>query len=78
MIPSLRPGTLLRQKYLIQKLLGQGGFGRTYLAIDLERFNEPCALKEFAVQCQGQEFAKSRELFKREAAVLHQLFHRRF
>jgi len=75
MIPSLRPGTLLRQKYLIQKLLGQGGFGRTYLAIDLERFNEPCALKEFAVQCQGQEFAKSRELFKREAAVLHQLQH---
>jgi len=26
----------------------QGGFGRTYLAEDLHRFNERCVLKEFA------------------------------
>ena len=50
MVPALELGALLRQRYLIKHVLGQGGFGRTYLALDQERFSEPCVLKAFTVQ----------------------------
>lgn len=68
--------TVLRQRYLIQKVLGQGGFGRTYLALDQERFNEPCVLKEFLVPYQQKEqIEKSKTLFHREASILYQIQH---
>jgi serine/threonine-protein kinase len=67
-------GTIIDNRYLIQKILGQGGLGRTYLAFDTHRFNEPCVLKEFAPLGSGQyDLEKSRELFKREAKILHQI-----
>lgn len=76
MTSSIPCGTLLRQRYLIQKVLGQGGFSRTYLALDRERFNEPCVLKELAVPHQDASlFEKSKALFQREAGVLYQLQH---
>lgn len=57
-------------------MLGQGGFGRTYLAQDTNRFHEVCVLKEFEPQSQGAKHAqKAEELFTREAKVLHQLHH---
>ncbi|AFZ33729.1 serine/threonine protein kinase [Stanieria cyanosphaera PCC 7437] len=69
-------GTIIDNRYLIQKILGQGGLGRTYLAFDTHRFNEPCVLKEFAPFGSGQyDLEKSRELFKREAKILHQIIH---
>lgn len=69
-------GTIIDNRYLIQKILGQGGLGRTYLAFDTHRFNEPCVLKEFAPFGSGQyDLEKSRELFKREAKILHQIVH---
>ncbi|MEB3124929.1 MAG: serine/threonine-protein kinase [Synechococcales bacterium] len=76
MQPSLSPGTLLQNRYYLVRVLGQGGFGRTYLAQDQGRFNELCALKEF-IPMQGavQLFEKSKELFQREAATLYQLQH---
>jgi serine/threonine protein kinase len=56
--------------------LGRGGFGRTYLASDLNKFGEKCVLKEFAPQVSGQdELAKAKELFEREAGVLYKLKH---
>jgi serine/threonine-protein kinase len=65
---------LLGNRYEIQRILGQGGFGRTYLALDRYRFNEPCVVKEFVPQSQGEyELLKSRELFEREAKILHQI-----
>lgn len=69
-------GVLLGDRYRIVQQLGYGGFGRTYLAEDLHRFNEPCVLKEFAPQVQGSyALQKAEELFEREAGVLHQLQH---
>ena len=72
----LPDGTIVQNRYRIQRVLGQGGFGRTYLAEDTNRFREICVLKEFEPQSQGAKHAqKAEELFTREAKVLHQLQH---
>ncbi len=75
--PSSQAGNdkmLLANRYEMQRVLGQGGFGRTYLTLDLYRFNEPCVVKEFLPQYEGDvEAQKSRELFEREAKILHQI-----
>lgn len=72
-IPS---GTIVKNRYSIEKVLGQGGLGRTYLALDTHRFDELCVLKEFAPLSWGQyDLEKSRELFLREAKILHNLTH---
>jgi serine/threonine protein kinase, bacterial len=69
-------GMILGDRYRVQSELGQGGFGRTYLAADINRFDELCVLKEFAPQVQGNSaLQKAEELFAREAGVLYQLQH---
>jgi serine/threonine-protein kinase len=74
---SISPGILLGERYCIVRQLGQGGFGRTYLAEDINRFNERCVLKEFAPQVRGTyALQKGKELFEREAGVLYKLQHR--
>ena len=68
--------TLVRQRYLIQQVLGQGGFARTYLAIDQERFQETCVIKEFVVAYQDETLVrKAKRLFQRESSILHQVNH---
>ena len=75
-VSSIPLGSLLRQRYLIQQVLGQGGFGRTYLAIDQERFGEPCVIKEFMVPYQEDTLIeKAKVLFQREASTLYQIQH---
>lgn len=76
MRPSLPIGTILQNRYRVLSILGQGGFGRTYLAEDQGRFNERCALKELT-PAQGGAYAldKSKELFQREAQILYQIQH---
>ena len=70
----MNTGSLIGNRYLIQRLLGQGGFGRTYLAYDTQRFGEACVLKEFLANNIEEEIArKSKELFEREARVLHNI-----
>ncbi len=67
---------MLASRYRLIQELGQGGFGRTYLAEDTNRFNELCVLKEFAPQVQGEPaLQKAEELFAREAGILYKLQH---
>lgn len=76
MSTSWEPGTRLGARYNILRELGEGGFGRTYLAEDLHRFKELCVLKEFVPQIDEPDLlAKAQELFEREAKVLYQLEH---
>jgi serine/threonine protein kinase len=76
MQPPISLGTLLQQRYRVTKILGQGGFGRTYLAQDTGCFDEMCVLKEFSPTDRGRDaMKKSKELFQREAKVLYQINH---
>jgi serine/threonine protein kinase, bacterial len=75
-VNSLVSGAILEGRYRLVQQIGQGGFGRTYLCEDLNRFNEPCVLKEFAPQVYGSKaLDKAKNLFEREANVLYQLQH---
>ena len=69
-------GVLLGERYRITKEIGRGGFGRTYLCEDINRFHELCVLKEFAPQVQSSVFlSKAQELFEREAGVMYRFQH---
>lgn len=72
----LAVGTLLQNRYRVVQLLGQGGFGRTYLAKDQGRFEEECVIKEFLPVAGSDRFSsKAAQLFQREAETLYQISH---
>jgi serine/threonine protein kinase/class 3 adenylate cyclase len=72
----LAPGTKVAGRYTIKQLLGQGGFGISYLAEDAQRFGELCVLKEFRpIKDSGKALKKAVDLFKREAKTLYTINH---
>ena len=72
----MNSGTIISNRYVIQRFLGQGGFGRTYVVSDTQRFGEACVLKEFVPgNIQEDILHKSYELFEREARVLYRIDH---
>jgi formylglycine-generating enzyme required for sulfatase activity len=66
---------LLRERYQAVKLIGQGGFGRTFLARDLDKPSKSyCVIKQFFPSAQGtNNIEKASELFAQEAERLEQL-----
>jgi serine/threonine-protein kinase len=72
----LNVGQVIDNRYQIVRILGQGGFGRSYLAIDKHKSGQQCVLKEFAPQVTNpQDLEKAKELFEREASVLKKIQH---
>lgn len=73
---EIASGTFINHRYRIQRVLGEGGFGRIYLASDEQRFGELCVLKEI-VPISGAESTvqRARVLLEREAKVLYEINH---
>ena len=60
----------LKNRYYPLKMLGRGGFAKTYLAKDTDKLDEPCVIKQLVPQREGNE-AESQ--FKQEAKRLQSL-----
>jgi serine/threonine protein kinase len=68
--------TLLQQRYRILNLLGEGRFGRTYLATDRGRADAYCAIEELAPFSQfSSAVTTAKATFKQDATILYQLQH---
>ncbi|BAS57655.1 serine/threonine protein kinase with WD-40 repeats [Leptolyngbya boryana NIES-2135] len=64
----------LRGRYRILEPLGQGGFGKTFLAADDDRLGTRCVIKQFSPQLKGTKgLEKAIQLFEQEAVRLHEL-----
>jgi serine/threonine protein kinase len=65
----------LQNRYRPLKLIGQGGFGKTYLAVDEHLpSRSPCVIKQFFFpQSTPQQFNKAAQLFAQEAVRLDHL-----
>ena len=81
---ALRAGTVLNDRYIVGRVLGQGGFGITYLAWDTQ-LEAKVAIKEFmpneiatrigttvsvAVESRSEDFTYGSERFQEEARTL--------
>ncbi|AFY47567.1 serine/threonine protein kinase [Nostoc sp. PCC 7524] len=68
-------GRLLGQRYQVVELLGKGGFGHTYIALDTHRPGNPaCVVKHLKPATSDPEFLPiARRLFNREAETLEKL-----
>ncbi|KMW70182.1 serine/threonine-protein kinase [Limnoraphis robusta] len=66
---------LLAERYRAVEIIGQGGFGRTFKAIDEFKPSKPfCVIKQFFPQAQGTETVeKAKQLFEQEAVRLDEL-----
>ncbi|MEO1559314.1 MAG: WD40 repeat domain-containing serine/threonine-protein kinase [Cyanobacteria bacterium J06632_19] len=66
---------LLKERYRAIKPIGQGGFGRTFLAVDEDKPSKPpCVVKQLLPQAQGtNNTQKAAELFEQEALRLDNL-----
>lgn len=73
----LKAGEVLRGRYKIRRIIGQGGMGSIYLADDLRLEGRQCALKEVEHDrsLPMELMREAREQFLREATVLARLDH---
>lgn len=68
----LKPGQILQDRYRLESVLGAGGMGTTYKALDLQT-NRPVAVKILHLS-RAKEWT-TLEMFTREAQLLQQLAH---
>ncbi len=76
----LEPGTVLRERYEIQELVGQGGMGAVYKTTDLRLEGRVCAVKEIlpllsVETVSEEELDQLTEQFRMEASILARLDH---
>ena len=73
----LKSGLVLRERYKIRRIIGQGGMGSIYLADDLRLEGRSCALKEVEHDnsLPKDMLQQARDQFLREATVLARLDH---
>jgi len=73
----IEPGEILRDRYKIRRIIGQGGMGSIYLAEDIRLEGRQCALKEVQHESSLPEdtLQQARDQFLREAQILGRLDH---
>jgi len=73
----LKVGTILRSRYKIIEMVGEGGMGAVYRAEDLRLEGRQCAVKEIVLEMEPTETARAQaqEQFYREASTLARLDH---
>lgn len=74
---SLKSGEVLKERYEIERIIGQGGMGNVYLTNDLRLKGRQCAVKEVFhdPNLSDDVLTQAREQFMREATVLARLDH---
>ncbi|MGB3694827.1 MAG: protein kinase [Spirulinaceae cyanobacterium] len=65
---------LLDNRYHVIEILGSGGFGKTYIAEDIKRFEAKCVVKQLKPQVPSPEILEvAKRLFEAEAKILGRL-----
>ncbi len=77
MLPPLKPEKVLRSRYRIIEIVGQGGMGSIYRAEDLRLAGRFCAIKEVQIDPNSspRQQEQTREQFHHEASILARLDH---
>jgi len=76
--PALGPGTVLRQRYVLERELGRGGMGTVYRALDRNKKDLPPQFRYVAVKVLREEFARrpdALQALRREAHQAQLLSH---
>lgn len=73
---SCQSDLILNKRYVAIKKIGKGGFGTTYLAVDMMRKNSYCVIKQLEPATDNPEsYRTALDLFNREAKTLAKLDH---
>ena len=75
-VDVLRPGSLFASRYRILDKVGEGGFGVTYKAQDLDQHNRLVAIKQISLSLLSpKEMIEATDSYNREVGYLSQLKH---